>query len=163
MTSASSADVPAQGRTSPPVGEGISCNGTAREIPRPACFASAANKPVQRRAQGFARRINQENAGSVMKTTPVWRWLAAGVLALGLNGWYQDGGAPWAHVLVQQVDQRTVVVLELVKDRADRFWAEARLFRSAIVDRSNPLHPGSALNRSEKQFSRSQSSSQSCQ
>ena len=32
-----------------------------------------------------------------MKTTQGWGWLAAGVLALGLNGFYQDGGLARAH------------------------------------------------------------------
>ncbi len=32
-----------------------------------------------------------------MKTTQGWGWLTAGVLALGLNGIYHDGGAAWAH------------------------------------------------------------------
>ncbi len=36
-----------------------------------------------------------------MKTTQGWGWLAAGVLALGLNGIYQDGGAAWAHRIVE--------------------------------------------------------------
>jgi hypothetical protein len=38
-----------------------------------------------------------------MKTTQAWGWLAAGVLALGLNGIYHDGGAAWAHRAVGRV------------------------------------------------------------
>ena len=37
-----------------------------------------------------------------MKNTYAWGWLAAGVLALGLNGIYQDGGAAWAHRALDQ-------------------------------------------------------------
>lgn len=32
-------------------------------------------------------------------TNNAWYWLAAGVLALGLNGYYQDGGLPALHHL----------------------------------------------------------------
>ncbi len=32
-------------------------------------------------------------------TNNAWYWLAAGVLALGLNGYYQDGGLPALHGL----------------------------------------------------------------
>lgn len=32
-------------------------------------------------------------------TNQAWYWLAAGVLALGLNGYYQDGGLPVLHRL----------------------------------------------------------------
>ena len=38
----------------------------------------------------------------VMRTDKAWYWLAAGVLALGLNGAYQDGQMGWAHVLVDR-------------------------------------------------------------
>ena len=31
-----------------------------------------------------------------------WYWLAAGVLALGLNGYYQDGGMRWLHDFAQR-------------------------------------------------------------
>jgi hypothetical protein len=41
-----------------------------------------------------------------MKNAQAWGWLAAGVLALGLNGIYQDGGAAWAHRAVTQVMAR---------------------------------------------------------
>jgi len=41
-----------------------------------------------------------------MKTTQGWGWLAAGVLALGLNGFYQDGGAAWAHRIMDHVTAR---------------------------------------------------------
>ena len=36
-----------------------------------------------------------------MRTDKAWYWLAAGVLALGLNGAYQDGQLGWAHVLAE--------------------------------------------------------------
>jgi hypothetical protein len=62
-----------------------------------------------------------------MKTTQAWGWLAAGVLALGLNGIYHDGGACWARVavsrVVNQIEERTGPVLALAAGRADLFLA----------------------------------------
>jgi hypothetical protein len=64
-----------------------------------------------------------------MKTTQAWGWLAAGVLALGWNGVYQDGGAAWAHrafnhVMAQMVG-KSGAVLALAAGRADWFVAKA--------------------------------------
>jgi hypothetical protein len=63
-----------------------------------------------------------------MKTTQAWGWLAAGVLALGLNGVYQDGGAAWvnravSHVLAQMVG-KSGAVLALAAGRADWFMVK---------------------------------------
>jgi hypothetical protein len=66
-----------------------------------------------------------------MKTTQSWGWLAAGVMALGLNGFYQDGGAAWAHRAVNAaaagIDNRAEAVLALATGRADWFLAKADL------------------------------------
>jgi hypothetical protein len=51
-----------------------------------------------------------------------WYWLAAGVLALGLNGVYHDGGADWA----QRIVNRSAVVVALASGHAERFLASAR-------------------------------------
>ena len=51
-----------------------------------------------------------------------WYWLAAGVLALGLNGVYHDGGAEWAHRLVN----RSAAVVALASGNSERFLASAR-------------------------------------
>ena len=51
-----------------------------------------------------------------------WYWLAAGVLALGLNGVYHDGGADWARRIVN----RSAVVVALASGHAERFLASAR-------------------------------------
>lgn len=71
-----------------------------------------------------------------MKTTQAWGWLAAGVLALGLNGFYQDGGALWAHRAVDQIivgmSDRTEGVLALATGHTDRFMAAAE--RAAARD-----------------------------
>ena len=51
-----------------------------------------------------------------------WYWLAAGVMALGLNGMYHDGGAEWA----QQFVNRSAAVVALASGHAERFLASAR-------------------------------------
>jgi hypothetical protein len=38
-----------------------------------------------------------------MKATQGWGWLTVGVMALGLNGFYHDGGLVWAHRVADQV------------------------------------------------------------
>jgi hypothetical protein len=66
-----------------------------------------------------------------MKTTQGWGWLAAGVLALGLNGIYHDGGAEWAHRAVNRVfnriEARTAPILALAGVHADPFLAETEM------------------------------------
>ncbi|MGO9088895.1 MAG: hypothetical protein ACLQBK_27135 [Candidatus Sulfotelmatobacter sp.] len=62
-----------------------------------------------------------------MKTTQAWGWLAAGVLALGLNGSYLDGGAQWAHRVVERVTDRASAVLAQATGRADWLVSEARM------------------------------------
>jgi len=61
-----------------------------------------------------------------MKSTQAWGWLAAGVVALGLNGFYHDGGAEWAHQIVDRVSSRSAAVLALASGRADQFLSEWR-------------------------------------
>src|ERR1700726_2509691 len=50
-----------------------------------------------------------------------WYWLAAGVMALGLNGVYHEGGAEWAHRFVN----RSAAVVALASGHAERFLAAA--------------------------------------
>ena len=63
--------------------------------------------------------------------TQAWGWLAAGVLALGLNGIYQDGGAAWLHrnldYVMARIADRSGPVLALALGRADLFMAKANL------------------------------------
>jgi hypothetical protein len=59
--------------------------------------------------------------------TQAWGWLAAAVLAAGLNASYHDGGLQWAHRVVNQVGHNTNAVLALATGNADRFVTEARL------------------------------------
>jgi hypothetical protein len=66
-----------------------------------------------------------------MENTQAWGWLAAGVLALGLNGIYQDGDASWAHRAVNEMTARIAgrseAVLALASGRADWFMTKANL------------------------------------
>lgn len=63
-----------------------------------------------------------------MKSTQAWGWLAAGVLALGLNGIYHDGGAAWLHRTIDQaisdVAEKTGPVLALASARAEWFLSK---------------------------------------
>jgi hypothetical protein len=66
-----------------------------------------------------------------MKSTQAWGWLTAGVLALGLNGFYQDGGAAWAHraidTVVARVADRSGALADLASGQVDRFMVKANL------------------------------------
>lgn len=65
-----------------------------------------------------------------MKSTQAWGWLAAGVMALGLNGIYQDMCPAWAHRAVNHVIAQAVsrsgAVVALAAGRADWFMANAQ-------------------------------------
>lgn len=64
-----------------------------------------------------------------------WYWLAAGVLALGLNGAYQDGEFRWVHSLAQ----RSIIALEHASEQTSHFvdMAEVMLGRTpASLDRT---------------------------
>jgi hypothetical protein len=70
--------------------------------------------------------------------TQAWGWLAAGVVALGVNGFYQDGGFTWAHRVADRIESRSAAVLALASGQAERFLAEARIVNAqdnAEVDR----------------------------
>src|ERR1700722_7724201 len=62
-----------------------------------------------------------------MKMTQAWGWLAAGVLAAGLNARYHDGGLLWAHQIAGRIEHNSAAVLALAFGRADQFLSEARL------------------------------------
>jgi len=59
--------------------------------------------------------------------TQAWGWLAAGVLAAGLNAVYHDGGFDWAHGIADRAEHDSAAVLALASGQAERFFAEARL------------------------------------
>ena len=90
-----------------------------------------------------------------MKSTQAWGWLAAGVLALGLNGFYQDGGAQWAHQIVDRVASRSGMVLALASGRTDQFLSEAGLV--APQDEARSCRVATAIARLQTRVARGQS------
>jgi len=80
-----------------------------------------------------------------MRTEKAWYWLAAGVLALGLNGAYQDGQMGWAHVLVDRaaasVDrvalrgQHFVAMAEVMLGREPRVFAHTQAAIERVQER----------------------------
>jgi hypothetical protein len=100
-------------------------------------------------------------------------WLAAGVLAAGLNGVYHDGGLTWLHRTVDQVESNSAAVLALATGRADQFLTQARLATSQdqapscrwvtavarvqtrlVRARTGFAHPGAFCARHEAQLAR---------
>ncbi len=82
-----------------------------------------------------------------------WGWLAAAVLAAGLNASYHDGGLQWAHSIADRVGHNTNAVLALATGNADQFLTEAR-----YVTDSQDLTPcrfASAVTRAHQQIARS--------
>lgn len=73
--------------------------------------------------------------------TQAWGWLAAAVVAAGLNATYHDGGLKWAHEIADQVKHNSAAVMALATGRADQFLAEANF---ASARRQAPSCPFSA-------------------
>jgi len=71
--------------------------------------------------------------------TQAWAWLTAGVVALGLNGFYHDGGAEWAHRIAERISDRSDFVVARVSERADQFVAEVRMAAGRNETASCPL------------------------
>ena len=71
--------------------------------------------------------------------TQAWGWLAAGVLAAGLNASYHQGGLQWAHLIADRAEHNTAAVLALASGRANQFLAEARLLTARDETASCPL------------------------
>ena len=59
--------------------------------------------------------------------TQAWGWLAAAVVAAGLNASYHDGGLEWAHRIADRAEHKATAVLALATGRADEFLAESRM------------------------------------
>jgi hypothetical protein len=93
-----------------------------------------------------------------MKNTSAWGWLAAGVLALGLNGIYQDGGADWARRSLNQatneISLRTGGVLALATGRAE--WFLARAERVEARQEAASCRLASVVTRLESRLTRSE-------
>jgi hypothetical protein len=99
-----------------------------------------------------------------MKTMQTWGWLAAGVLAAGLNASYHDGGQAWVHRVADRVEAASNVMRDRAAGRADLFLTEARLFLAGSDDSSSRLAEVFAriqtkLDRSETQVARGQAMS----
>jgi capsule polysaccharide export protein KpsE/RkpR len=90
-----------------------------------------------------------------MKTTQAWGWLTAGVLALGLNGFYHDGGAAWAHRIADQVAEQSEAVVNLASERVDGFMGKASLV--AARDETASCRLASAVARFQTKIARTQS------
>ena len=89
-----------------------------------------------------------------MKTNQAWGWLAAAVLAAGLNASYHDGGLQWAHQIADRVEQHSEAVLARASGRADQFLGEARMLTVRNDSASCPW--ATAINRAESRIARSQ-------
>ena len=74
-----------------------------------------------------------------MKTSQAWGWLAAGVLAAGLNAQYHDGGLQWAHRVANRFEQNSSRVLATASGQAGQLLAEARLLTARNETASCPL------------------------
>src|ERR1700726_3932254 len=80
-----------------------------------------------------------------MKTNQAWGWLAAGVLAAGLNASYYDGGLQWVHRIADRVQQNATTVAAVASGRADQFLSEARILTARTQGASCPLSTAMAL------------------
>lgn len=71
--------------------------------------------------------------------TQAWGWLAAGVLAAGLNATYHDGGLQRVHQIANRVENHTAAVVAYASGRADQFLAETRLLTTRDETVACPL------------------------
>jgi len=71
--------------------------------------------------------VYQPSGVKAMSANQAWGWLAAGVLAAGLNANYYDGGFQWAHGVAERVGHSSAAVLALASGRADQFLTEAQM------------------------------------
>ena len=67
-------------------------------------------------------------------TQQAWGWLAAGVLAAGLNAAYHDGGFAWAHRIADRAQHVSGAVVALASGHADQFLAEAEMLTARNDD-----------------------------
>jgi hypothetical protein len=74
-----------------------------------------------------------------MKANQAWGWLAAGVLAAGLNANYYDGGFQWAHRVAERAGHSSAAVLALASGQAEQFLTEARVLAPHAATASCPL------------------------
>lgn len=93
-----------------------------------------------------------------MKSMQGWGWLAAGVIALGLNGIYHDGGAAWARQnigqVIERIESRTGPVLALAAGRADWFLTQAKI--TAAQEQTASCRVATAVARFQTKMARTQ-------
>ena len=77
-----------------------------------------------------------------MKTNQAWGWLAAGVLAAGLNASYYDGGFRWAHRIADRICRNSAAALDLASEQTGQFLSEARLLTARNQYHILPLGHG---------------------
>lgn len=81
--------------------------------------------------------------------TQAWGWLAAAVMAAGLNASYHDGGLQWAHQIVDRVTYNAGTVIALASGHLDQIRSESPV----LVARENGSCPLSkALAQVEDRF-----------
>jgi hypothetical protein len=89
-----------------------------------------------------------------MKSTQAWGWLAAGVLALGVNGYYHDGGAARvrrvADRLIERIAERSQPLLASATGRMNEFVANAKMLTAG--DETASCHITTALARLQSPF-----------
>jgi len=71
-----------------------------------------------------------------MKANQAWGWLAAGVLAAGLNANYYDGGFQWAHRIADRVGPSSAAVFALAAEQADQFLAQTEVLTAHVESAS---------------------------
>jgi hypothetical protein len=85
-----------------------------------------------------------------------WGWLAAGVLALGLNGIYHDGGAVWMHRnvdrVIAQISNQSAAVLVLAAGRAD--WLMVKAHLAAARNETASCRMATAMARAQSKMAR---------
>lgn len=88
-----------------------------------------------------------------MKTQAIG-WLAAAVMAAGLNASYHQGGMQWAHRLAGSVTHNTEAVIALATGNADRFVAAAQAVHAQ--DEASSCRFQEAMVRIQSRIARSQ-------
>src|SRR5271170_1323162 len=106
-------------------------------------------------ANGFGRgSSNLPDGAKAMKNQQGWGWLTAGVLALGLNGFYHDGGAAWAHRVADQVAEQSEAVVDFASEKVDGFMGRTSLV--VARDETTSCRLAAAMARFQTKIARTQ-------
>ena len=89
-----------------------------------------------------------------MAMKSAYGWLAAAVLAAGMNSTYQNGGFEWAHRAAEHVMESSGAVLALATGRADRFLADAQLLTARNDEKTSSCALATALARVQTAMAR---------